>query len=173
MNDPFAVRVVECAEHVGGDAQRLVERQRARLLQPRLERFSFHVLGGQKGDDVVLVTGLEQRDHVGVMQRGAQFRLALKAAVELLAIGVVVEALLGPDDLQRDSPADPAVPRQIDLSDRSFAEKPLDFVLAVRDRLVLGLGHVKKGISPESCVIAAASGTAPHCCTECRASAPR
>lgn len=111
MDDALAVRVGQGAEDVRGDAQRLVERQRARLLQPRLQRLALDVLGGQEGDDVLFVARLEERDEVRMMQRREQLRLALEALVELGAVGVVVEALLRTDDLQRDAPAEPPVAR--------------------------------------------------------------
>ena len=131
MDDSLRVRVRQAAQQIGGDAESLVERERARAAKSGQQSLAVDVLGGQERHEIAVVADFVQRDHVRMLHGAAQLGLALQAFVELGAVLFVLELRLEMHGLERHAPADAPVPRQKDLANRSLAEERLDLVIAV------------------------------------------
>ncbi len=111
----------QAAGHLRGDLQRLALRQRA-AVQPRAQRLSLQQLQhGVRG--AVAPAHVVDRQDVGVRQRGDRTRFPFEAR-ERVRVGRHGRR----DDLDRDVPLQPRVPRAIDLAHATGADGGEDFV---------------------------------------------
>ena len=135
MDQGRRVRRVQRAADLPGDSQRFPTRQGAALPDQRLQARPVHVAHRQVEDRVDLVCVVD-RDHVRVVERRGELRLAQKPGAEVRVVGEV-----GRDHLQRHSPLESRVTGEEDRSHPAAAEDGLD---RVRPELVADVhGHVR------------------------------
>src|SRR5581483_5664807 len=106
------------------DLTRVVERrgdvERPAARQNRFQRLAGHELHHDE-EDVLLLLGRQNRDDVGMVQRGEEARLAEQLAeVRALAVG----------DLERNLLVNPGVLGEVDRAESAAADRRQDLVLA-------------------------------------------
>ena len=121
MHDSLLVRRVECLRELGGDGQRLLERNRS-LGEALCEVFAFHELHRQCDDSACVLEPVDRRD-VRMIQRGEHLRLAPEAG-DSLWIG---REGLG-QDLDRDLATELGVAGAIHLAHAASADGGEDLV---------------------------------------------
>jgi hypothetical protein len=120
MEHALLVRVVDRVADLADVVERTVQVECALARDDRLEGFTRHVLHHDE-EEVLLLLGGEDRDDVGMVERGQQARLAEQLAE--------VDALLV-RHLEGDFLVDPRVLGEVHGPEATAADRRLDFVFA-------------------------------------------
>ena len=121
MHDAVGVRVGEGVAHVAQDPHRVAHRQLALVHDPGAQRLARDVRHDVV-QQVALRSGGEQRDDMGVLQRGGQPDLALES------LGAHARGQLGRQHFHHNLPAEPHFLGEEDTTHTAAAELALDAV---------------------------------------------
>ena len=136
VGDPGPVREGQCLRNRLPDLDGSLRHERRVLADHARQGLPLHVL---HHDEVraVVGSGVEDRDHVGVVQRGGGLRLSPKARHER-----VVPRELVAEDLDGHGPIQDLIGAQVDLGHPALAEDRVELVTPTQDLLVRpSLGH--------------------------------
>ena len=122
MDEAPRVSAVESSSDLRHQRRHLVQRQRSIALQASLEVGALDVAHGDE-QDPVLVTGLEDRDHVRMVEPRSELRLPREPIAER---GVSAE--LGREQLERDSPAELKVMSPVDDAHAAVADQRVEAI---------------------------------------------
>ena len=123
MDDALAMRLVERVGNLGGDRQRLVERQRPSF-QPRGQRLALEMRHDQVVRAIDAADVVDAAD-VRMVQRGDRPRLALEAGPRIGVAGDFTR-----EDFDGNRAIETSIPGFVDLAHAAGAEHSLDLIRA-------------------------------------------
>ena len=149
----MAVGVAERARHLAGDAQGVLERQRALALEPVPQRFPFDV-GHHVVEGPARLTRIVQRQDVGVGEPGGQLDFPEEP------LGAERGGDLGAEHLDGDGAAVPEIAREVHGGHAAVSQLALEGV-AVGQRRAQGVERrtQRRGSALNRCKAARASRT--------------